>query len=128
MFYRYKFVPLLVAAALTVASSPAAAQNTSKTPPIPPPGQLVDLGGWHLHLNCAGEGSAGKPTVILEAGAGGFSVDWSLVQPEVVRFARVCSYDRAGLGWRGSKPGPHIQPGPSERAGDEHHPFTSGGA
>src|SRR5262249_22535137 len=69
------------------------------SPPIPVPGQLVDLGGWRVHLNCAGAVSASQTTVILEAGAGGFSVDWSLVQPEVARFARVCSYDRAGLGW-----------------------------
>lgn len=62
----------------------------------PPAGRLVDVGGWHLHLNCAGEVRTSRPTVILEAGAGDFSVDWSLVQPGVARVARVCSYDRAG--------------------------------
>jgi pimeloyl-ACP methyl ester carboxylesterase len=66
---------------------------------------MVDVGGWKLHLNCTGEQRVGKPTVILEAGAGDFSVEWSLVQPEVAAFSRVCSYDRAGDGW--SELGPH---------------------
>jgi pimeloyl-ACP methyl ester carboxylesterase len=44
--------------------------------------------------------------VILEAGAGDFSVDWSLVQPGLARFARVCSYDRAGSGWSDLGPRP----------------------
>ena len=43
--------------------------------------------------------------MILEAGVGDFSVEWSLVQPQVAEFARVCSYDRAGDGW--SDLGPH---------------------
>lgn len=84
---------------------PAAAQDRAVAPPLPPPGDLVDLGGWHLHLHCMGEVDPARPTVVLESGAGGFSVDWSLVQPEVARFVRVCSYDRAGLGW--SDLGPH---------------------
>jgi pimeloyl-ACP methyl ester carboxylesterase len=62
----------------------------------PPPGRLVDIGGRKLHLNCTGSGS---PTVILEAGASSFALDWSLVQPEIARTQRVCSYDRAGSGW-----------------------------
>jgi pimeloyl-ACP methyl ester carboxylesterase len=65
----------------------------------------VDIGGWRLHLNCTGQTKAGQATVILEAGIGDFSVEWSLVQPGVAGFARVCSYDRAGDGW--SDLGPH---------------------
>ena len=75
------------------------AQLQTDQPPYPPPGKLVDVGGWKLHLNCTGESRALQPTVILEAGAGDFSVEWSLVQPAVAKFARVCSYDRAGDGW-----------------------------
>jgi pimeloyl-ACP methyl ester carboxylesterase len=67
---------------------------------------LIDLGGWRLHLNCLGRANASQPTVILEAGAGDFSVDWSLVQPAVARFTRVCSYDRAGSGWSDLGPRP----------------------
>ncbi|HZP59222.1 MAG TPA: alpha/beta hydrolase [Opitutaceae bacterium] len=68
---------------------------------FPPPGKLVDIGGYHLHINTTGEGG---PTVILDAGLGDCSINWCLVQPEVAKFARVCSYDRAGTGW--SEPSP----------------------
>ena len=93
---------------LCVAASTGRAQ-TDTIPPFPPPGRLIDLGGWRVHLNCTGERRSSQPTVVLEAGAGGFSVDWALVQPEVARFARVCSYDRAGAGWSDLGPRPRTQ-------------------
>jgi pimeloyl-ACP methyl ester carboxylesterase len=62
----------------------------------PAPGRLIEIGGRKLHFKCTGSGS---PTVILEAGASAFALDWSLVQPEIARTNRVCSYDRAGSGW-----------------------------
>jgi pimeloyl-ACP methyl ester carboxylesterase len=99
--------PLALTAFLLFGGSTAArAQETPTSPPLPPPGRLVDVGGWRLHLNCAGQARTSRPTVILEAGAGDFSVDWSLVQPGVARFARVCSYDRAGSGWSDLGPRP----------------------
>ncbi len=61
-----------------------------------PPGQLTNVGGYMLHIHCTGTGS---PPIILEGGLGGTSLDWNLVQPELARRTRVCSYDRAGLGW-----------------------------
>jgi len=67
----------------------------------PPPGQLVDVGGHRLHINCTGTGS---PTVIIEAGLGDWSTGWAWVQPEVAKTTQVCTYDRAGYGW--SDPGP----------------------
>jgi len=69
----------------------------------PPPGRLVDVGRHKLHIWCTG---FGEPTVVLETGLGGGSgsVGWSFVQPEVAKFTRVCSYDRAGTGY--SDPGP----------------------
>lgn len=74
----------------------------SKTPrSYPPPGRLIDIGGRKLHLYCEGQGT---PTVILVAGGGAFSIDWTLVQPRLAKTTRVCSYDRAGLAW--SDPGP----------------------
>ncbi|MFL6209048.1 MAG: alpha/beta fold hydrolase [Pyrinomonadaceae bacterium] len=100
---------LIRAASLLLVSLSAVtvlAQSESSPPPFPPPGKLLDVGGWRLHLNCTGEArGASQPTVILEAGSGDFSVEWGLVQPGVARFARVCSYDRAGDGW--SDLGPH---------------------
>jgi len=62
----------------------------------PAPGKLVDIGGLRLHINCTGVGS---PTVILEAGPNDSSVIWQLVQPQISKITRVCSYDRAGFGW-----------------------------
>jgi len=97
-------VTLLLAAAIFVKRP--AAQGPSPPPPFPPPGRLVDVGGWRLHVNCTGESAPGQPTVILEAGLGDFSVEWSLVQPRVARFARVCSYDRGGDGWSDLGPDP----------------------
>jgi pimeloyl-ACP methyl ester carboxylesterase len=67
----------------------------------PAPGKLVDAGGHRLHLYCTGTGS---PTVVFEAGKGGTSLDWSLVQLQLETETRVCAYDRAGTGW--SEPGP----------------------
>jgi pimeloyl-ACP methyl ester carboxylesterase len=75
-------------------------------PPFAAPGKLVDVGGWRLHLHCTGTSRPGRPTVILEAGLGDFSVEWSLVQPGISEFARVCSYDRAGDGWSDIGPYP----------------------
>ena len=83
----------------------AATAGAQADPPLPPPGKMVDIGGWKIHLNCTGEAKPNQPTIILEAGAGDFSVEWSLVQPSIAQFARVCSYDRAGDGW--SELGPH---------------------
>jgi pimeloyl-ACP methyl ester carboxylesterase len=68
---------------------------------FPEGGRLVDAGGFRLMLNCTGVGS---PTVILEAGFGDVSIEWRAVQPQIAKFSRVCSYDRAGYG--GSDPGP----------------------
>lgn len=69
----------------------------------PPPGQLIDVGGFRLHLHCVGEGS---PTVVLDAALGGSSVSWSWIQPEIAKTTRVCSYDRGGFGWSDAAPMP----------------------
>ena len=63
---------------------------------FPHPGRLVDVGGHQLHLYCTGDGT---PTVVLEAPAAGLSAAWGWIQPEIAETTRVCSYDRAGLGW-----------------------------
>lgn len=67
-----------------------------------PPGKLIDMGGYKLHLNCQGEG---LPVVILEAGQGGFSLSWNSVFAKISKFNRVCVYDRAGYGWSERKNG-----------------------
>lgn len=72
---------------------------------FPQQGKSVSLGpefaNASLNIDCSGVGS---PTVILDSGLGVPAVGWNLVQPQVAKFTRVCSYDRAGYGW--STPGP----------------------
>lgn len=58
------------------------------------PGELIDTGGRRVHIYCTGQGS---PTVIVVSG--GFSVDWVLVQPNVIATTRICTYDTAGTAW-----------------------------
>lgn len=65
----------------------------------PPIGKLIDIGGHKLHLNTSGKGNV---TIICDAGLGGTSLGWSFVQKEVSKFARICSYDRAGYAWSDS--------------------------
>ena len=73
----------------------------------PMPGQLIDVGGYKMHIDCM-DSSTGKqaPTVILDAGLGDTYTSWRKVQPQIAQFARVCSYDRAGLGYSDSSPRP----------------------
>ena len=69
----------------------------------PPQGRMIDVGGYRLHIHSLGSGS---PTVVLDAGLGNIGLDWGLVQPEIAKFARVVSYDRAGYGWSEKGDGP----------------------
>jgi pimeloyl-ACP methyl ester carboxylesterase len=67
----------------------------------PPPGKLVDIDGSRLHIHTAGTNS---PTVVFEAGLGAMSAGWGWIQPEIGKFTRTVSYDRAGLGWSDASP------------------------
>lgn len=72
------------------------------------PGQLVDVGTHKLHIHCVGSGA---PTVLIDSGIGGFSLEWHTVQNEVGKYNRVCAYDRAGYGYS--------QIGPMPRTSDK---------
>jgi pimeloyl-ACP methyl ester carboxylesterase len=64
---------------------------------FPPPGQMVDIGGRNIQLDCRGSGS---PTVVFEAGLSvEGSLSWSAVQPKIAAHTRACAYSRAGLMW-----------------------------
>jgi pimeloyl-ACP methyl ester carboxylesterase len=89
---------LAVAGAIYQAIATARAERA-----YPPPGEMVGVGGYSLHINCVGQGS---PTVVLDAGSGGFSAQWVRVQREVSDTTRVCAYDRAGMGWSEMGPDP----------------------
>ncbi len=95
--------PALTVAAATAGATYQAFAEERDRRRYPAPGRMVKAGGHRLHLNVMGE-ACGGPTVVLEAGGTSFSPQWSRVQPGIAEFARVVSYDRAGLGW--SEPGP----------------------
>lgn len=67
----------------------------------PPPGRLIDVGGHRLHLDCRG---SGLPAVVIDVGAGAWSIFVRHIQEQLAGEAQVCTYDRAGMGW--SDPGP----------------------
>src|SRR5579864_6179263 len=88
----------------TVKGSGQQAANSPSTPAdifYARPGQLVHAGGFRLNLYCMGSGS---PTVVFDSGWGDWAPAWSKVQPEIAKWTRACSYDRAGAGF--SDPGP----------------------
>lgn len=68
--------------------------DDAKYPPI---GEMIDVGGYRLHIHKSGIDTG--PTVVLDMGMGGNMLYWSLAQTEIAKFARVMSYDRAGIGW-----------------------------
>ena len=70
---------------------------------VPKTGQLVDIGGRKLHVECTGSGS---PTVVFEAGLSEGSAYWGRIAPAVAQSARVCVYDRAGRGGSDAVPAP----------------------
>lgn len=103
-----RYVGVALGALVAVAALGAAWEwraEASDARAYPPPGRMVDVGGHRLHLVCVGSGS---PTVIIEAGLGDWSTAWSLVQPEVAKTTRTCTYDRAGSGWSDPGPQPRI--------------------
>jgi hypothetical protein len=49
-FTRCSLLVLITAALLVCVPTTAEAQSASTPPPYPPPGKLVDMGGWRLHI------------------------------------------------------------------------------
>ncbi len=78
------------------------------------PGQLIAVDGFRLNLYCMGSGS---PTVVFDSGWEDWAPAWSTVQPQIAKWTRACSYDRAGAGF--SDPGP--MPRTSMRIAGELH-------
>jgi pimeloyl-ACP methyl ester carboxylesterase len=87
----------------------------------PMAGQLVDVGGHRLHLQCTGSGS---PTVVLQPGGGDMSSVMGWIAPAVAAHTRVCVYDSAGRGW--SDPSEATQDG-SQMMTDLHTLLHRGG-
>ena len=95
---------LVVAMAFAVCPgiAAAAALTQGEVAPYLHPQQLVDAGGHKINLYCTGHGS---PSVILDAGEGETMFTWRKVQPAIAKFTRVCSFDRAGMGFSTIGPG-----------------------
>jgi pimeloyl-ACP methyl ester carboxylesterase len=101
---------LIIALATPASTRPSSGSDTMYTKP----GRLVSVGTHRLNLYCTGSGS---PTVIFDSGWEDWAPSWSAVQPQVSRWTRACSYDRAGIGF--SEPGP--MPRTSVRIAQELH-------
>ena len=69
------------------------------------PGRLINIGNYRLHIFCMGKGD---PVVVLDAGLGGFSLEWINVQRELADKVTICAYDRAGYGWSDPGPSPRV--------------------
>jgi pimeloyl-ACP methyl ester carboxylesterase len=81
---------------------------------LPPPGRRIDVGGYHLHLYCQGRGN---PTIVVNPGAGVWSVQWSKIQGALAQDTRICTYDRGGYGWSDSG----VSTPTASQAADELH-------
>jgi pimeloyl-ACP methyl ester carboxylesterase len=104
---------LILLLALPIAGQSRATSPLTSPPPL---GQLVDVGGYRVHMYCTGQGS---PTVVV-VGAG-FSFDWTLVQSNASKFTKICTYDASGTAW--SDPGPVLTC--PERVNEVHKLLTN---
>jgi pimeloyl-ACP methyl ester carboxylesterase len=105
--FRLKRILLWICAILFVLAITGMIYQTAATEDdqrrYPPPGVLVNVDGYKMHIHCMGEG---RPTILLDHAGGGSSADWSLIQPKLAERTRVCAYDRAGYGWSDYNPAP----------------------
>jgi pimeloyl-ACP methyl ester carboxylesterase len=101
------------------AQAPAVAKD-QRMLPYAQPGQLVDIGGRRINMQCAG---TGKPTVVLMAGIFSWSLVWYKTQPVIAQNTRVCAFDRASYGFSDPAPRPQIM---SDVVADLHKVLHSG--
>jgi pimeloyl-ACP methyl ester carboxylesterase len=88
------FSLLLILSVIGLTFESIASRRDEKS--FPPPGIMVETSLGNMHLTCQGEGDI---TVVAESGLGDFSLEWAEIQPEIIEVARMCAYDRPGLGW-----------------------------
>ncbi|MEI9889220.1 MAG: alpha/beta hydrolase [Rhizomicrobium sp.] len=70
---------------------------------FPPPGRLVDVGGYRMHLVAAGEGG---PTVVWIPGSHGQGLAFHHLHVRAAKFTRSIIFDRPGTGWSDTGPWP----------------------
>lgn len=96
------FVP--AAPAVAQDAAPPRAEAPDQIAPYLTPQRLVRIAsGRSINLVCLGQGS---PTVVLTAGAGGWSLVWNRIQGPLSQKTRVCAWDPAGLGFSSPSPDP----------------------
>jgi pimeloyl-ACP methyl ester carboxylesterase len=119
------FTLMLPFGSVVLAQSPpeaaAAVAEDQRLLPYAHPGQLVDIGGRHINLHCAGSGG---PTVVLMAGIASWSAVWYKTQPVIARKTRVCAFDRAAYGFSDPAPRPQVL---SDAVDDLHAALKAGG-
>ncbi|HVT37432.1 MAG TPA: alpha/beta hydrolase [Gemmatimonadaceae bacterium] len=91
----------VASAMLAALATVSRAQAVSPANPLPT-GQLVDVGGYRVHLVCYGSARSTEPTVLI-VGAGA-SFEWGSVIPAVATRTRVCAYDHSGTVWSDDGP------------------------
>ena len=96
LIMRFTLVMLFVTMTLCASTATAGVAHDN-------PGKLIDVGGYRIHIACEGYGT---PTVLVDVGLGGNSLEWRYVVDQVRQFTRVCSYDRAGYGYSDMGPRP----------------------
>ncbi len=79
------------------------AEESSLHKEAQPTGDMINIGTHSMHIFCVGKGG---PTVVLNAGLGGLSLEWIRVQNTLAKQTRVCAYDRSGYGWSETSPYP----------------------
>lgn len=91
-------VALAIIAMLILFPTASMAHDEDMGPDLGDPfiGELVDVNGRNVLVHCVGEGS---PTVWMENGWAAMVVTWQPFQEQLAEHTRVCSYDRAGMGW-----------------------------
>lgn len=70
--------------------------SSSAKEDYPPPGKLINVGKYNLHLHKQGQGA---PTIIFESGSGAPSSYWKEIAEKLSPNATVITYDRAGYSW-----------------------------
>ena len=103
LIWVFLFIPFIISCNNKTADDKQEANNNlkdikSQTNTYPPPGKLVDIGGYKLHIIVDGEKSQG-PTVVFFHGAGDIALFWNLVLPKVGKFAKAIAIDQNGEGW-----------------------------
>ena len=88
-------VPALVLGALGAAAGLQAGLDARTRRSYPPPGRMIDVGGWRLHLWSKGEGVP----VVLHAGFGGSCLDWTPLLDAPPDGVQLWAWDRPGMAW-----------------------------